>query len=461
MTASPISSTLADVENANETEGEFGSRLETASHEALLSVGLPGYQAALNKLNHSLRDHFILGPKQACLTLAGDVTRSPALFRQAQKVVFDARLPYVIFVVSDTTYSCKPGRTEDPGAVPAGLPSSQRTACSITSETQAKSPLPTTRRRLGVGERVTLKLQSGLATWTVEGGGKIPLGSPINQAQVIFEAPGVASNPIITATVSDGSGSCRVSFAVVEPQEVRFTVFAGPLHDQGTRDIGFLANKFIYPDYVSFRNVLFIEKHAFATASGAFMDLNNGDHLQDPKLKAMIAEWGKQFSAPDPGEGEVIPGLGTRIGGTRAGQRSLDCVFAAATKNDDPDCGKFTGAFDRSTLQLPEAPAGVGEADTEIPWCYKLRSELTSGLDIKEMLDLSCKPDHGWRQFTIVSQKFSKSADGVLTAEKAGAKVRTNVSCSTTTPISQDSNGSFNYNYRTEPPPGQCLRAVQ
>ncbi|HRU70310.1 MAG TPA: tetratricopeptide repeat protein [Kiritimatiellia bacterium] len=92
------------------------------------------------------------------------------------------------------------------------------TILKVDTETVATVPADRTRKKVGVGEQVTLTLQPTSLTpvsWSISGNGTLSAttGNPVT-----FTAHDRASTPAITATY--GGGSCSVNFNVVEPDGV-------------------------------------------------------------------------------------------------------------------------------------------------------------------------------------------------------------------------------------------------
>ena len=85
--------------------------IDVASQEAVLSVGTANYQSALNHLNHTLANHFLLGPTQACWAIARYSNAFPNLRTQAEMVLADAGIPYTLAEGNPPgSVGCKPGK---------------------------------------------------------------------------------------------------------------------------------------------------------------------------------------------------------------------------------------------------------------------------------------------------------------------------------------------------------------
>jgi hypothetical protein len=147
------------------------------------------------------------------------------------------------------------------------------TQCTISSITYAQEPLNRARTTVGVGEPVMLTVTPGDATWTVSGAGVI---SPSSGSVVTFMAGERAGSATVTAT--GGSGSCSITFTVIEPSGLLMSRTSLVRHKKGKPDCGFLARPYLQPDTVSFHNVEVREKNSRATATGYFAPFNNITH---------------------------------------------------------------------------------------------------------------------------------------------------------------------------------------
>jgi hypothetical protein len=170
------------------------------------------------------------------------------------------------------------GDSSDPngGSDPSSSTDSTSTtcsACTITSQTLASDPADRSRTTIGVGEEVTLTVSPGPATWAVSGGGTV---SPSSGTSLTFRAGDRAGCATVTAT--GGSGSCSISFTVVEPSGIKMSRTSLVRHKKGKPDCGFLARPYVLPDTVSFQNIEVREKNSKATATGYFSPFNNITH---------------------------------------------------------------------------------------------------------------------------------------------------------------------------------------
>jgi outer membrane protein OmpA-like peptidoglycan-associated protein len=123
---------------------------------------------------------------------------------------------------------------------------------SITSETVLTSPGSRARTSIGVGEVVKLTHSSGSAdtTWTTTGG---TLSSNKGES-VILTAPDTKR----TVTVS--SGGAAIVFRIIAPTDVSMVKATNTIkHRQNKADSGIVADVFLLPDSVNFRNVTYRE----------------------------------------------------------------------------------------------------------------------------------------------------------------------------------------------------------
>lgn len=123
----------------------------------------------------------------------------------------------------------------------------------VEIETEVTVPSDRTRKKLGVGEKVTLKLQpSSLSpvTWSLSGNGTLSAtsGNPI-----IFTAHERASTPSVTATY--GGVSYTVGFTVVEPTSESAVIQSEDTFAAGTQGAGMRLEITISPTDVSFERV--------------------------------------------------------------------------------------------------------------------------------------------------------------------------------------------------------------
>jgi hypothetical protein len=148
-----------------------------------------------------------------------------------------------------------------------GTPTPCPNPCTIASLTVSTARANRARLRVGVAERVTLTASPGGSyTWSVAGGGTL---SSTSGNPVVFTAGDRASSSTVTAT--NGSCSCSIVFAVVEPNGANQVQFGATLHDAGACSAGFRGITYLTPADVSFENIEVNEGTVNSTATGSFV----------------------------------------------------------------------------------------------------------------------------------------------------------------------------------------------
>jgi glycosyltransferase involved in cell wall biosynthesis len=252
----------------------------------------------------------------------------------------------------------------------APSPSPSPTPCKITSQTVATTPPNRTRTRVGVGERVTLRVTPGPANWSVTGRGTV---SPATGSTVTFTAADRGGTATVTARV--GTKRCMITFTVVEPSGIvmRRHPGSGIRHTHNRPDSGLQTDIYLTPSDVSFQNVQYHEVDVPAVANGVYAPFNGVGHDPHP---ATISVDG------------VVAGLGSKANG-------IDSIYSG-----DPGTAP------------PFAP---GSITFNIPYEFKVGSG-------------------AFKRFATVVQRSTLAADGVtLTSSKAGASITIKVSDPTST----------------------------
>jgi len=236
-------------------------------------------------------------------------------------------------------------------------------AIRVETETVATTPADKSRKKVGVGEKVTLTLKPtslNSVSWTIEptlGNGTLSTttGNP-----VIFTAQDRVSEPSITATY--GGASDSVTFKVVEPDDqiIEQESGTGIMHIFGRPSVGFKGRAYIQPTDVSFDNIEVRERAAAAVCDGYFTYQNGEPHLDQ--------EWRTV--------GAVVAGKGSRV-------ECMDIIQGGTDQHTPYVYGTFTWAIPR------EFKVGTGAA----------------------------------KQFKIVPQKKTIDATGKLTISKGGTTV--------------------------------------
>jgi len=229
----------------------------------------------------------------------------------------------------------------------------------VDTETVATVPADRTRKKVGVGEPVTLTLQPtslSPVSWSILGNGTLSAttGNPVT-----FTAHDRASTPSITATY--GSGSCTVNFTVVEPSGAMIEQEAGTgiRHTTNTVSCGFKGRPYIQPDDVSFKNIAIREGTVAGVASGYLAPKNGEPHG--------AGTW------PGASVGDVVVGKGSKVNGV-----------------DTISSGDYTWT-----------PYADGIFTWSIPWYFRVGT----GAE---------------KQFTTVTHQETSDATGKLTIGKGG-----------------------------------------
>jgi hypothetical protein len=257
--------------------------------------------------------------------------------------------------------------SNNPPSCPASTPSAGGPVTVIRVDTQTVVTTPTdrTRKKLGVGERVTLTLQPtslSPVSWSISGNGALSAttGNPVT-----FAAHDRASNPTITATYQGGPYS--VTFNVIEPNSgiIEQEPGTGVWHIQGTVSCGFKGRPYIKPDDVSFQYIQWREGSVAGTASGYLAQKNGEMHAP--------SSW---FFAAGP----VTTGKGTKV----------DAIDTIAS-------GTYTWT-----------PYAAGTFTWNIPWLFRVG-------------------EGAEKQFTTVTHQETTDATGKITISKGGTSKSKNL----------------------------------
>lgn len=259
----------------------------------------------------------------------------------------------------DTGTPQAPVPAQDPPAV-------KPCTCTITSETVAVSPPDRTRTKIGVGERVTLTVSGGSATWSVGAGGTL---LTTTGSSVVFAAGDQKASVVVTATTS--ACACSITFQVIPPTSFLMEpVSKKRKHSRGRPDCGFKANMFLLPSDVSFQWIQVRELDDPCVGKGFYLKLDGRTHRKPPGPSAAA---------------DVGP---VGRGGTPARVNLVDEVYSG-------DSGEPVSA---GTLVCPSR------------WEYTLKS-VTS-----------------WQPIPAGQQVAEVKASGVCTLKKAGAEGKTKLS---------------------------------
>jgi hypothetical protein len=165
----------------------------------------------------------------------------------------------------------------------------------ITHETEAGSPGNRKRTKLGVGERVTLKVDPGPGKWLVSGG-KLSSGSGATVTFIAGDRKGTGS-----VRVNVGGLEAGVQFDIIEPSEVHQVVVSKEHHAPvpPQPNAGFRAAVYIGPADVSFQFIQIYEQEVNAVTSGYWDAMPDKGH--------------HPATSPATLTGTVKSGLGTKL----------------------------------------------------------------------------------------------------------------------------------------------------
>jgi len=171
----------------------------------------------------------------------------------------------------------------------------------LATQTVATSPTDRTRKKVGVGEQVTLTLQSSSVlspvSWSISGSGTL---SATSGNPVTFTAHERASSPTITATYA--TKPYTVTFNVLEPsgQIIEQEPGTGVWHIQGTVSCGFIGRAYVQPTDVSFQYIEVREGTVNGSATGYLSPKANETHSAGDWITV----------------GALTTGKGSRVGAT-------------------------------------------------------------------------------------------------------------------------------------------------
>ena len=241
----------------------------------------------------------------------------------------------------------------------------------MISETVATLPTDRIRKKLGVGEDVTLTLTpSSLPspTWALAGTPGTSTLNPLAGITSLLTAGERACTPTTEATIN--GVTVKIEFEVVEPSGVIMEQEAGTgvKHVNGVPSAGFKGRPYITPNDVSFTKIEVREGQCNATATGYYAYLNGVPH-QD-------GAW-------------------------------VDVIQGDAAKPS-----KVNGIDDIYSEEGP-LPPGVGVFDWPIPWLFRV----SGGAE---------------NQFSTVTHHQDCDAAGKVTISKGGTSVSANQNDPTT-----------------------------
>jgi peptidoglycan hydrolase-like protein with peptidoglycan-binding domain len=218
--------------------------------ERVLQQGSHG--AAVTSIQQALIDAGFPLPQFGADGAFGTETRNAVMdFQRASSLVEDGRVGPATMSALDALYSG--GAPALPPAIPVTPPPT--TAPTVTSETLLNAPDGTanTRTTVGVGERVRLTGNTA-GTWTATEGRILGINTGSN---VVWEAPAVAANPVITLTTP--GGATAMNFTVIAPDSLDMVVNRHDAIAVGTAGACMITDVTVNPLNVSFGRTQWLE----------------------------------------------------------------------------------------------------------------------------------------------------------------------------------------------------------
>ncbi len=156
---------------------------------------------------------------------------------------------------------------------PTGTPTTAPVALTLTSETEVSQPADRARTKIGVGERVTLKLTPVAGKWKVSGSGSV---KPKTGSTVVLTASGKPGKIKVSVTAQGKTET--MDFTVVAPNSVHQDTIDTEHYDVGVPNAGFHGQVYCGPDDVNFSNITFLEAEIGCKATGSWKKKNGKGH---------------------------------------------------------------------------------------------------------------------------------------------------------------------------------------
>ncbi len=197
--------------------------------------------------------------------------------------------------------------TLPPTATPTG-------PITLTSQTEVSAPANRARTKLGVGERVTLKVTPGPGNWQASGA-KLSSKSGSKVTLIAPDRPGE-----VDVTVTVGTQQQTLKFTVIAPSEVH-QVRVSTEHYTAAQigipaplpNAGFHADIYLGPDDVNFTACSFLEDEIGAKASGSWAAKNGEGHSPNKSplgcTNKVVGGLGTKTVAQDHCWSGYVPGL--------------------------------------------------------------------------------------------------------------------------------------------------------
>ena len=203
----------------------------------------------------------------------------------------------------------------DPGATPSGDAGTSPAAkpgkpakLVLTSETEVTQPGNRARTKLGVGERVTLKLTPVSGDWKVSGAGTI---NPAKGSTVTLTASGKPGK--ISVSVTAQGQTKKLSFTVIAPSSVHQDTISTEHYNVGVPNAGFHGQVYCGPATVNFVNITFLEAEIGCKATGSWVSKNGKGHGPNTSpigfSDTVVAGKGTKSDATDHCWSGYVPGL--------------------------------------------------------------------------------------------------------------------------------------------------------
>ena len=224
--------------------------------ERVLQQGANG--EAVTKIQQALIDAGFPLPQFGADGSFGNETKTALKdFQRASSLVDDGKVGRSTMSALDALYSG--GAPALPPAIPVSPPPT--TAPTVTTQTLVAAPDGTadTRTTVGVGERIRLTGNTA-GTWTATEGRIIGLNTGSN---VIWEAPAVAANPVITLTTP--GGATATNFTVIAPDSLDMVIGSRHTIPVGTAGACMITDVTVQPLNVSFGRTQWFEVPGPAT----------------------------------------------------------------------------------------------------------------------------------------------------------------------------------------------------
>jgi peptidoglycan hydrolase-like protein with peptidoglycan-binding domain len=238
--------------------------------ERILQQGSSG--AAVSLIQQALIDAGFPLPNYGVDGIFGSETRTALQdFQRASSLVVDGKLGPGTMSALDALFSG--GAPVLPPAIP--VTPTPTTAPTVTTETISPAPDGTadTRTTVGVGERVRFTANTA-GTWTVSDGHIIGIN---NGANMVWEAPAVASNSAITITTPGGTSTSL--FTVIVPDALTMVVGRNDAIAVGTAGACMITDVTINPLNVNLGRLQWLEVPGPATNVSGYFNRYSGAQL--------------------------------------------------------------------------------------------------------------------------------------------------------------------------------------